>query len=202
VLPVDRGQGDVGGQLGAATAGQVEAVSVSFGHGFAGTGLQLASGCEALVNGGLRVKPTLLLGQPAPTEDDRLISARTSRQLREMMRAVVAEEKGTGNFAEVPGYEVGGKTGTADKPSRGGYDQRRTLSTFAGAFPMSAPKYVLVVTLDEAKTFKYGREWRTAGWTAAPTAGVAVKRLEPLLGMRPLPEPIDLNGVSTAVGTF
>ncbi|MFV0474178.1 MAG: peptidoglycan D,D-transpeptidase FtsI family protein [Pikeienuella sp.] len=169
--------------------GQLSTMTISFGHGLAATQLHLAAAYASLLNGGLRVHPTLRPGAPAPTEADRVVSTRTSRQLREILRAVVAEEKGTGNFAEVPGYEVGGKTGTADKPSRGGYDESKTISTFAGAFPMSAPEYVLVVTLDEASTYKFGRTWRTAGWTAAPTAGVAVKRLAPILGMRPIPAP-------------
>ncbi len=180
--------------------GRLESMTISFGHGLASTQLHLAAAYAAMVNGGLMVKPTLLMGGPRATEADRVISADTSRHLREMMRAVVAEEKGTANFAEVPGYEVGGKTGTADKASGGGYDERKTLSTFAGAFPMSAPKYVIVVTLDEARTFKYGREWRTAGWTAAPTAGIAVKRIAPLLGMRPLPKPVAVETVASAAG--
>ncbi|MEM7546563.1 MAG: penicillin-binding protein 2 [Pseudomonadota bacterium] len=202
VTPLEIAEAGIGRPLLPKRWGRLETMTISFGHGFAATQLHLAAAYAALVNGGLKVKPTLLMGGHVPGEDDRIISAKTSRLLREMLRAVVAEEKGTGNFAEVPGYEVGGKTGTADKPSRGGYDERRTLSTFAGAFPMSDPKYVLVVTLDEAKTWKYGREWRTAGWTAAPTAGIAVKRIAPLLGMRPLPAPIDLGEAATAVGNF
>ncbi|QIE57647.1 penicillin-binding protein 2 [Pikeienuella piscinae] len=168
---------------------QLSTMTISFGHGLAATQLHLAAAYASLLNGGLRVHPTLRRGAPAPTEADRVISASTSRSLREILRAVVAEEKGTANFAEVPGFEVGGKTGTADKPARGGYDESKTLSTFAAAFPMSSPKYVLVVTLDEASTFRYGRTWRTAGWTAAPTAALAVERLAPILHMRPIPAP-------------
>lgn len=169
--------------------GQLASMTISFGHGFAATQLHLASAYAAMVNGGLKVKPTVLKGAAAPTEADRVISFETSLALRDMMRGVVAEEAGTANFAEVAGYEIGGKTGTADKPYKGGYDERRTMTSFAGAWPMSAPEYVIVVTLDEGKTFKYGREWRTAGWVAAPTAGLAVKRIAPLLGMRPRLEP-------------
>ncbi|WP_340109517.1 penicillin-binding protein 2 [Pikeienuella sp. HZG-20] len=175
-------------------------MTISFGHGLAATQLHLAAAYASLLNGGLRVEPTLRLDAPPPTEAARVISAKTSRSLREMLRAVVAEEKGTANFAEVPGYEVGGKTGTADKAARGGYDRSKTISTFAGAFPMSAPKYVLVVTLDEASTFRYGRTWRTAGWTAAPTAGLAVKRIAPLLGMRPAPQPVEPAGAALVDG--
>lgn len=180
--------------------GQLSTMTISFGHGLAATQLHLAAAYASLLNGGLRVRPTLRLGAPGPTEEDRVISVDSSRKLREILRAVVAEEKGTGNFAEVPGYEVGGKTGTADKPSRGGYDRSKTISTFAGAFPMSAPKYVIVVTLDEASTYKYGRTWRTAGWTAAPTMALAVKRLAPVLGMRPAPAPLEPEELIAAGG--
>lgn len=180
--------------------GRLETMTISYGHGFAATQLHLASAYAALVNGGLRVKPTILRGAEAPGEEARVISPGASLAIREMLRGVVAEEKGTGNFADVPGYEVGGKTGTADKPSRGGYDERRTLSTFAAAWPMSSPQYVLVVTLDEAKTVKYGREWRTAGWTAAPTAGLAIRRISPLLGMRPKLPPVVAETELTRTG--
>lgn len=179
---------------------QLSTMTISFGHGLAATQLHLAAAYASLLNGGLRVTPTILPGAPEPTEADRVVSADTSRKLREILRAVVAEEKGTGNFAEVPGYEVGGKTGTADKPSRGGYDTSRTISTFAGAFPMSSPKYIIVVTLDEASAFRYGRTWRTAGWTAAPTAGLAVKRLSTVLGMRPIPKPLTPEGAAQVAG--
>ncbi len=172
--------------------------TVSFGHGLSATQLHLAAAYASLLNGGLQVKPTLLPGAARPTEADRIVSADTSRKLRAMLRAVVAEEKGTANLAEVPGYEVGGKTGTAEKPGRGGYDSSKNIVTFAAGFPMSDPKYVLVVSLDEASTFKYGRTWRTAGWTAAPTAAVAIKRIAPLLGLRPRPAGIDPAAVAGA----
>lgn len=181
---------------------QLEAMTISYGHGLSVTQLHLAAAYAAMVNGGLMVRPTLLPAASPPTEEDRVIRPDTSRALREMMRAVVVEEKGTANFAAAPGYEVGGKTGTADKVKGGRYAARKTLSTFAGAWPMSNPKYVIVVTLDEAKTWQFGREWRTAGWTAAPTAGAAVKRIAPLLGMRPAPRSVDLSGIDGVVGTF
>lgn len=179
---------------------QLASMTISYGHGLAASQLHLATAYASLLNGGLRVKPTLLPGAKPPGEEDRVISADTSRELRKMLRAVVFEEKGTGNFAEVPGYEVGGKTGTADKPKNGGYDRSNTISTFAGAFPMSSPEYVLVITLDEASTVKYGRTWRTAGWTAAPTAGVAVSRLAAVLGMRPKPPALSAETAAEVAG--
>ncbi len=196
--PVEIAEARLGQPLYPANWSQLSTMTISYGHGLAATQLHLAAAYATLLNGGLKVKPTLIPGAPAPTEADRVISAETSRHLREMLRAVVAEEKGTANLAEVPGYEVGGKTGTAEKPSAGGYDGGRNITTFAGAFPMSDPRYVIVVTLDEASTFKYGRTWRTAGWTAAPTAGLAVRRIAPVLGIRPAPKPLDPADVAGA----
>lgn len=165
--------------------GRLESMTISFGHGLAATPLHLAAGYASLVNGGLKVEPTLRFGGAGPTEADRIISPATSLAVREMLRAVVAD--GTGRSAGVEGYEVGGKTGTAEKPSRGGYDRNKMLNTFAAIFPASKPKYVLTVTLDESEVYKFGAWRRTAGWTAAPTAGAAIRRLAPILGMRPKP---------------
>ena len=112
-----------------------------------------------------------------------------------MLRRVVSE--GTASFAEVKGYEVGGKTGTADKPKpRGGYYEDKVIATFASVFPISDPKYVLVVTLDEPEIIAYGEERRTAGWTAAPVAAEMIARLAPLLGLRPQIEPVRFDGVT------
>ncbi|MBB5515347.1 cell division protein FtsI (penicillin-binding protein 3) [Rubricella aquisinus] len=163
-------------------------MTISYGHGISVSPLHMAAAYATLTNGGLRVEPTLLAGAERPGEEARVISADTSAAIRTMLRRVVAEEAGTANFAEVPGYEVGGKTGSADKPSAsGGYDRDKVIGTFAAVFPTSAPRYVLVVTLDEAKTFAYGRTWRTAGWTAAPASAKVIRRIVPILGMRPMP---------------
>lgn len=167
---------------------ELSLITISFGHGLSASPLHLAAAYASLLNGGLRVRPTLLKGGPAPTEADRVVSAETSRQLRSILRAVVEEPEGTGNFAEVPGYLVGGKTGTADLPAAGGYDRSRTITTFAAVFPTADPKYVLVVSLDQASTFAAGQIRRTAGWTAAPVAGETIRRLAPILGLRPIPE--------------
>ena len=117
---------------------------------------------------------------------DRAISERTSRQMREMLRQVVV--RGTARAADVEGYEVGGKTGTADKPNAtGGYSRDKTISTFASFFPASAPEYVLVIALDEPTAVINETAFRTAGLTAAPVLGHAIRRLAPVMGMRPLP---------------
>lgn len=166
--------------------GRLDSMTVSFGHGISVTPLHLAAGYAAMVNGGLRVQPTLRMNAPPPGEQDRVISAQTSLYMRELLRAVVTD--GTGRSANVEGYEIGGKTGTAEKPVNGVYSRDRMINTFAAAFPMSSPKYVLVVTLDEPEIYAYGMMRRTAGWTAAPTVGAAVRRLAPILGMRPIPK--------------
>ena len=159
-------------------------MTVGFGHGIAVTPLHLAAAYAALVNGGLRVRPSIVASDTRPTEADRVVSARTSSDTREMLRQVVV--RGTAKFADVPGYEVGGKTGTADKPLRnGGYAKDKVISTFASFFPASKPEYVLVITLDEPVKNLNGQLLRTAGWTAAPVAANAIRRLAPVLGMRP-----------------
>src|SRR5690606_34232633 len=109
----------------------------------------------------------IIASNERPTEADRVISPRTSQQLRDMMRQVVV--RGTAKSANVKGYEVGGKTGTADKPNAwGGYARDKTIATFASFFPASDPKYVLVIALDEPTAVINKTSFRTAGLTAAP----------------------------------
>jgi cell division protein FtsI (penicillin-binding protein 3) len=166
----------------------ISTITISFGHGLAATPLHLAAAYATIVNGGYRIRPTLDPAAPGPSEEDRVISARTSLAMRAILRETVTH--GTGKRAEAPGYEVGGKTGTADKPKPGGgYFKDKVMSTFAAAFPMSNPEYVLVVTLDEPENREGPIARRTAGVTAAPVAGAAIRRIAPLLGLRPaLPE--------------
>ena len=105
------------------------------------------------------------------------------------MRRVVTE--GTASFGEVKGYAVAGKTGTADKPRRrgGGYYEDKVIATFASVFPAHEPKYVLIVTLDEPVDTIGDEPRRTAGWTAVPVAAEMIRRVAPLLGLRPTVEP-------------
>jgi cell division protein FtsI (penicillin-binding protein 3) len=159
-------------------------ITISYGHGMAVTPLHLAAAYAALVNGGLRVRPSVVEGGARPSEADRVISETTSRQMREMLRQVVV--RGTAKLADVPGYEVGGKTGTADKPNAaGGYSRDKVISTFAAFFPASAPKYVLVIALDEPVSVINDTAFRTAGLTAAPVLAHAIRRIAPVMGMRP-----------------
>ena len=164
---------------------ELTTMTISYGHGMAVTPLHLAAGYATLVNGGYRVHPSIVEGaSPPPTEADRAIAAGTSREMRAILRQVVV--RGTAKLAEVKGYEVGGKTGTADKPNAsGGYARDKTISTFAAFFPASAPKYVLVIALDEPTAIINDTAFRTAGLTAAPVVGKAIRRLAPVLGMPP-----------------
>ena len=129
------------------------------------------------------MEPTILR-RTAHVPGERLISERTSALMRGLMRMVVT--RGTASMAEVEGFALGGKTGTADKPdATGGYARNRVIATFAGAFPMDDPRYVIVVTLDEPNETSSGEARRTAGWTVVPVAAEIVRRTAPLLGLRP-----------------
>lgn len=167
---------------------ELSTITVSYGHGMAVTPLHLAAAYASLVNGGLRVKPSIIAGEAPPTEADRVVSERTSRQIRSMLRQVVV--RGTAEKADVAGYDVAGKTGTADKPNAwGGYARDKTISTFASFFPADDPKYVLVICLDEPTSIINHTAFRTAGLTAAPVLAHAIRRIAPVLGMRPAQPP-------------
>ncbi len=163
---------------------ELSMLTISYGHGLSVSPLHLAAAYATLVNGGTRVEPTLLR-RPRSEPGARILRPETSDAMRAMMRETVA--RGTATMANVAGYQVGGKTGTADKPRRsgGGYYSGRVIASFVGAFPMSDPEYVLAVALDEPVETSGVEARRTAGWTAVPVAGEIVRRIAPLLGMRP-----------------
>ncbi|MDF3414134.1 penicillin-binding protein 2 [Sulfitobacter sp. M57] len=172
----------------------LSAVTISYGHGLSTSPMHLAAGYAAIANGGYKVTPTLIK-QVNPKQGPRVMSERAARDGRMMLRKVVA--KGTASFARVPGYFVGGKTGTADKPKpRGGYYKKKTLATFASIFPSHDPKYVLIVTLDEPSENSGDKPRRTAGWTAVPVAAEMIRRVAPLLGLRPAVEPVKTSMVT------
>ena len=164
---------------------EISAMTVSYGHGIAVTPVHLAAAYASLVNGGTRVRPTLLRRDAPPAPGERVVSEQVSREVVKMLRGVVTD--GTAKLADVPGYAVGGKTGTADKPlpRGGGYYDDKVISTFAAVFPTPKPRYVLVVMLDEPEIEALGKIRRTAGWTAAPVAAEMIRRLGPLLGLAP-----------------
>ncbi|NSX54733.1 peptidoglycan D,D-transpeptidase FtsI family protein [Parasulfitobacter algicola] len=174
---------------------ELSVMTISYGHGISTSPLHLAGAYASLLNGGTRITPTLIK-QDGPQNGDRIVSERTSIQAREMLRKVVTD--GSASFAEVPGYFVAGKTGTADKPltNAAGYYEDRVIATFASVFPHYDPKYVLVVTLDEPVETSGEEPRRTAGWTAVPVAAEIIRRTAPLLGLRPHIEPGGVTSVS------
>ncbi|MGR3492675.1 MAG: penicillin-binding transpeptidase domain-containing protein, partial [Shimia sp.] len=167
--------------------GELSSMTISYGHGISTSPVHLAAGYATLLNGGRKVAPTLLK-QDGPQLGEAVVSPAVSAHARAMLRAVVAD--GTASFGEVDGYAVGGKTGTADKPKpTGGYYKNKTITTFASVFPAHDPRYILIVTLDEPEVMAAGRNRRTAGWTAVPVAAEMIRRVAPLLGLRPTLEP-------------
>ena len=162
---------------------EISTMTISYGHGLSDSPLHLAAAYATIANGGTRITPTLLKTDRRQ-EGERVISESTSREILDMMRQVVA--RGTASFGDVPGYSVGGKTGTADKPKpTGGYYKDKVIATFASVFPTTAPKYVLIVSLDEPVETSGDEPRRTAGWTAVPVGAEIIRRAAPLLGMRP-----------------
>ena len=165
----------------------INTMTIGYGHGIAVSPLQVAAGVATVVNGGIARSPTLLRKDGArPVAGKRVLAAETSRQVRRLMRLVVS--RGTGRNADVPGYLVGGKTGTADKLNGGTYLDGALISSFVGAFPMSAPSYVVLVVLDEPQGDAATRNYATGGWIAAPVVGRVVARLAPLMGIVPVDE--------------
>ncbi len=164
---------------------EVSAMTVSYGHGLAISPLHLATGYASLLNGGQVVTPTLLR-RTNPPDGPRIVSEAVSAASRDMLRQAVESEDGTASFARFPGYAIGGKTGSADKPDpAGGYHTDRLISTFAQIFPTDDPQFVLIVMLDEPEISVLGENRRTAGWTAVPVSHELTRRLAPLLGLRP-----------------
>lgn len=164
---------------------ELSVMTISYGHGMSTSPLALAAGYATLVNGGRRVTPTLLK-QDQVQPGQQVIAQRTSDQIKLMLHQVVQE--GTASFARIPGYPVGGKTGSADKPNPrgGGYKKDAVLATFASVFPAHEPRFALVVTLDEPVDTTGPEPRRTAGWTAVPVSAEITRRVAPLLGLRPV----------------
>ncbi len=164
----------------------VNTMTISYGHGMAVSPLQLAAGVAAMVNGGLVHRTTLIRSDGARAPAKRIISRHTSNQVRRLMRLVV--QHGTGKKAAAPGYVVGGKTGTADKSSSGRYRGQALISSFVAAFPMQAPRYVVLVFLDEPRGNKSTQGFATGGWVAAPAVRRIIARAAPLLSVLPVDE--------------
>ena len=171
---------------------ELNTITIAFGHGIAVAPLQAVMGIDALVNGGNLIPPTFMkrTEQEAMQIAKRVIKPETSEKMRFLMRlnAVV----GTARKADVPGYYIGGKTGTAEKVINGRYAKRRVLTAFTAILPADAPKYQLLIMLDEPQPLKETYGFITSGWNAVPTGGNVIARIAPLLGVEPrfeLPPP-------------
>jgi cell division protein FtsI (penicillin-binding protein 3) len=166
---------------------EVNVITIAYGHGIAVSPLHVAAGVSAIVNGGILHPPTLHKLPPgAHPPGERVISEKTSEQMRKLMRLVV--EFGTAKLAAAPGYVVGGKTGTAEKNQGGHYQEKKLLSDFVGVFPMHDPRYLVLTLVDEPHGNKQSFGFATAGWTVAPATSRIVQRIAPILGVAPVDE--------------
>ncbi len=163
---------------------RITTMTVSYGHGIAVTPLHLASAYAAMVNGGIWRPSTLQkLGPGQAPAGRRVFKASTSARMRQLLRMIVVD--GTGRKADAPGYRIGGKTGSAEKPGAGGYRRSSLVATFAAAFPMDNPRYVVIAMLDEPQGTAATSGQRTAAWNTAPVVSRVVPRIGPLLGVMP-----------------
>lgn len=185
--PVSAGLPETGSPLVPNPWRDVSTLTASYGHGIAVTPLQSIMAAAAIINGGTYHQPSLVLKNEVATEADalekRVVSPQTSNKMRQLMRLVVTE--GTGSQADVPGYRVGGKTGTAEKTAVGGYNKSALLSSFVGAFPIENPRYIVMAMIDEPKGNKKSFGYATGGWTAAPVVGRVIAQMGPLYNIMP-----------------
>ncbi len=180
---------------------RITTMTVSYGHGLAITPLHLAQAYAAMVNGGIWRPATLLKVEPGQqVAGRRVFKAATSARMRQLLRLIV--DLGTGRKANALGYRVGGKTGSAEKPGRGGYQKTKNVATFAAAFPMDHPRYVVIAMLDEPQATAATSGQRTAAWNAAPMVGRLIPRIGPLLGIMPdATRDVDLTDLAPLVGS-
>lgn len=171
----------------------INTLTASYGHGIAVSPLHLITAVSSVVNGGIKITPTLVQrhpefpgkGQkPQLRHEMRIVSPQTSEKIRKMMRLVV--EKGTGQKADVPGFLVGGKTGTAEKVGQSGYDKTRLISSFIGVFPSDNPLYAVYIMVDEPKGIPETAGFATGGWVAAPAVGNVIASMASILGIKPV----------------
>jgi cell division protein FtsI (penicillin-binding protein 3) len=165
--------------------GELNTITIAFGHGLSVAPLQAVMGIGALMNGGILIPPTFLKRSEAEAQalGRRVIKPETSTTMRYLMRLNV--EKGTASKADVAGYYIGGKTGTADKVVFGRYSKTKVLTDFMAVLPADQPRYVLMIMLDEPKALPETHGFTTSGWNAVPTGGAVVARIAPLLGIEP-----------------
>ena len=165
--------------------GELNTITIAFGHGLSVAPLQAVMGVAALMNGGILIPPTFLKRTEAEAQalGKRVIKPETSDMMRYLMRLNV--EKGTAKKADVPGYYIGGKTGTAEKVVGGRYSKTKVLTDFMAVLPADQPRYLLLIMLDEPQAMPETHGFTTSGWNAVPTGGEVVARIAPLLGIEP-----------------
>jgi|TARA_B110000285_G_scaffold213260_1_gene257450 cell division protein FtsI (penicillin-binding protein 3) len=164
---------------------KISTMTISYGHGISITPVHLSAATASIINGGLKVSPTLIKNSLKNIKKKRIFSNNTSTEMKNIMRLVVSNRYGTGKKAEAPGYLVGGKTGTADKVKKsGGYFKNKNIVAFTGGFPINEPKFVITVMIDNPKGQKFSHR-STAGWIAAPVISKLVTRIAPILGINP-----------------
>lgn len=164
----------------------INTLTASYGHGIAVTPLQLISAVGTVINGGVKVQPSLVMNDKEDQKNIsniRIISKETSLKMRQLMRLVVSH--GTARKADVAGYNIGGKTGTAQKNFHGRYVADKRMALFVGAFPMNDPKYAVLVLVDEPNPNKSSYGYATAGWVAVPAVGRIISDMGSIMGMRP-----------------
>lgn len=168
--------------------GELNTVTIAFGHGLSVAPLQAVMGIGALVNGGKLIPPTFLKRseEEAAQLAKQVIKPETSLRMRYLMR--LNAEKGSARRADVPGYYVGGKTGTSEKVVNGRYAHGRVLTSFTAILPSDEPRYQVLIMLDEPKGLPETHGFATSGWNAVPTAGKVIARIAPLLGLEPRPD--------------
>jgi len=165
--------------------GELNTVTIAFGHGLSVAPLQAMMGVAALMNGGLLIPPTFMKRTPEQAQAiaRRVIKPETSAMMRYLMR--LNAEKGSGSKADVKGYYVGGKTGTAEKVVGGRYSKTRLLCDFIAVMPADDPRYLILVLLDEPQPIPETHGFATSGWNAAPVTAKVIARIAPLLGLEP-----------------
>jgi cell division protein FtsI (penicillin-binding protein 3) len=165
--------------------GELNTVTIAFGHGLSVAPLQAVMGIGALMNGGMLVPPTFM----KRSQDEaaklavRVVKPETSDKMRYLMR--LNAEKGTASKANIPGYYVGGKTGTSEKVVGGRYSKTKLLNSFTAVLPADNPRYLLLIMLDEPKATPESHGYATSGWNAVPVGGAVISRIAPLLGIEP-----------------
>jgi cell division protein FtsI (penicillin-binding protein 3) len=171
--------------------GQIQTATIGFGQGISVSPLSFVAAAASVVNGGRRVTPTFLKQTESDLRGEQVIKPETSEQMRDLLRYVVTS--GSGKKADIPGYDVGGKTGSAQVPGpHGRYIPHALRTSFYGVFPVHNPRYVVFILLDQPHGTKETGGFALAGWTAAPTVGRVIQRIAPLLGVPNIPEPTKL----------